>query len=403
MMSGLISYIKEQDAKFIFLALLLIVLPSFESPKNIFSLLFVISWVLIAKKNQDWGGRWRLIDTIFLLWMAADIIVGINAVVTHNMPAKGSADLIRFILVGWAISRSRFTMQQIIVLCVTAIVFSVVPLLYSYWNCNGGSCVELNSVGHVNHTAIYLSIVYAVSLSLLVFNFQTLGNLLKIVLAIAIVILAYVIVDTNSRAASGLFLIVSLMAMAYAVYYYQNQYSIVISISSLMLLSAVLFYNPPPVVNKFIKGSPLIGSSIRQGIRNFSYYAFKANPILGVGFGNFANLDHNDIEKVVIKDKGVYNKNKYRPFAHPHNVYYTYLVSGGIVIFTIFSWFWLQIVRIVFQVYKYSGEKWLVFSATSVVMINLGIGWVNTTLAAEHALLSMFVLGLLIAKSRERD
>jgi len=34
-------------------------------------------------------------------------------------------------------------------------------------------------------------------------------------------------------------------------------------------------------------------------------------------------------------------------------------------------------------------------------MIVLGIGWVNTTLAHEHALIAMFVLGLLISKDRE--
>jgi hypothetical protein len=31
----------------------------------------------------------------------------------------------------------------------------------------------------------------------------------------------------------------------------------------------------------------------------------------------------------------------------------------------------------------------------------LGIGFVNTTLSHEHAILSMFVLGLLLSKDRE--
>ena len=78
MIQNFISYIKEQDAKFIFLALMLIVLPSLEAPKNLFTVLFIVSWVFISKRDKNWGGGWKLIDTIFLLWILADIIVGIN-------------------------------------------------------------------------------------------------------------------------------------------------------------------------------------------------------------------------------------------------------------------------------------------------------------------------------------
>jgi len=81
MMSQLINYTKELDSKFIFLALMLIMLPSFEAPKNLFAVLFAASWVFIARRDKDWGGKWKIIDTIFLLWILADIIVGINALI----------------------------------------------------------------------------------------------------------------------------------------------------------------------------------------------------------------------------------------------------------------------------------------------------------------------------------
>jgi formate hydrogenlyase subunit 3/multisubunit Na+/H+ antiporter MnhD subunit len=65
-------------------------------------------------------------------------------------------------------------------------------------------------------------------------------------------------------------------------------------------------------------------------------------------------------------------------------------------------WFWLQIVNIIYRVNKHSNEKWIVFSGVSVVMAVLSIGWVNTTLAHEHALIVMFVLGILISLDRKR-
>jgi len=64
MVSQIYNYLKEQNAKFIFLALMLATLPSFEAPKNLFVLLFLISWIVFAIQNQDWGGRRQAIDTI---------------------------------------------------------------------------------------------------------------------------------------------------------------------------------------------------------------------------------------------------------------------------------------------------------------------------------------------------
>ena len=401
MTNQLINYIKEQDSKFIFLALMLIMLPSFEAPKNLFAVLFVASWVFIARRDEDWGGKWKIIDTIFLLWILADIIVGINAIVVHSQSASGSKDIIKFVLVGWAISRSGFTIHQMVHLCVIATLFTVLPLTYSYLDCNGGTCVELNSVGHVNHTAIYLVIVYTISLSLLIFNYKNISNFLRAMLITVSLILLYVVFDTHSRAASGLLVIITIMAMLYSIYYYRNWKAAIISILLVTLASILLIYSSVPVLDKFKHGTSLVGDSPRQQIRNFSYYVFKIDPVLGIGIGNFDNFGHDDIKELVIKDKGVYDKSVFMPYAHPHNVYLAYLTGGGILLFSVFVWFWLQIVNIIYRVNKRSNEKWLVFSSASVVMTVLGIGWVNTTLAHEHALITMFVLGVLISLDRK--
>lgn len=400
-MQNFISYIKDQDSKFIFLALMLIVLPSFEVPKNLFAVLFVVSWAVISYKNKDWGGKWRAIDTIFLLWILADIAVGVNAVLVHDQPANGSKDIIKFVLVGWAISRSGFSNNQMINLSVVAIIFAVMPLIYSYLNCNGGSCIELNSVGHVNHTAIYLLIAYVLSLSLLIFNFKNISNSLRIVLIVTSIALAYTVIDTNSRAASAMLAAITLMAALYSIYHYRNWCSIIISVSLISLAAVSLTYNPPAVITKFINGSNLIGDSPRQKIRNFSYYIFKIDPVFGTGIGNFPNFNHDHIKDLVIKDKGVFNKGEFMPYAHPHNVYYVYLTGGGIILLTVFVWFWLQVINIIYQINRQSNEKWIIFAATSTVLVVLSIGWVNTTLAHEHALITMFAIGLLISKHRE--
>ena len=58
------------------------------------------------------------------------------------------------------------------------------------------------------------------------------------------------------------------------------------------------------------------------------------------------------------------------------------------------------------MIYKLVARKeteWIVISSISVSIINLVIGWVNTTLHHEHAILSMFILGLLIADFRTSE
>ena len=142
---------------------------------------------------------------------------------------------------------------------------------------------------------------------------------------------------------------------------------------------------------------------MRDRIRNFSYYAFKKNPLLGIGFGNFGLIKIDDIKSEIINDKGVFDDSEYLHSSHAHNVYYTYLVSGGLLIFSIFLWFWFYIVLIIFKLRSSMENEWIILSSISVLLINLGIGWVNTTLHHEHAILSMFVLGMLISEYRRAE
>jgi len=403
-MNSLFNYVKSQNVIFIYLALLLIFLPSFEAPKNLFVILLVFTWAFVAIRDNNLNGKWRVIDTIFLFWIIFAIIIGINAVVNLDLPANGSKDIIKFILVGWVVSRLSLDKKQMIFLTVVTVIFATIPLIESYYElANNGRRVyiELNSVGHVNHTAIYLLISYALSTSILVLQFNKIGHTLKSTLLVTTLVLAYVVVDTNSRAASGMLVIFTLLLMFYAVYFYKNSKFTLATILFVLLSVILITNNPPPVVNKFIHGSDLVGDSPRSKIRSHVYYTYKTHPLLGVGFGNYVHFGHEEIKDAVIKDKGYYDASQFLPSAHPHNIYYTYLVSGGMVMFSVFIWFWLHIVQIIFRVNKQSDSDYLVLSSVGVVLTILGAGWVNTTLAHENALVSMFVLGMLISKYRE--
>ena len=81
------------DVRFLFLLGMLIFLPSVEALKNLFAILFVFSWIFIAIRNKNWGGRWRIIDSIFLFWILADLLVSINAIITHDLSGSNFRDI----------------------------------------------------------------------------------------------------------------------------------------------------------------------------------------------------------------------------------------------------------------------------------------------------------------------
>jgi O-antigen ligase len=397
-----INKLARVDILFLFLIGLLILLPILETLKNIFAFLFVVSWVVIAKKNNDWGGKWLIVDSIFLLWILADIFVSINAIITHQLSGEGVRDIIRFVLIAWVLSRTNFSKERLTQSALVAVVAVIVALIHSYY-AGHGRWPELYSVGHINHNAIYLVITYAISLALLLFNYNNLNSYQKITLVVTTIALFITIIVTGSRAAFGLLIIITLLDFLYLLIRVKKLSLLFGFLAVATCIGISMMQNPPVALQRILAQEHIIDDEARVKIREFSYYAFKTNPLLGVGFKNYGQITMEDIRDAVLKEKEVFENNSYLPGSHAHNVYYTYLVSGGLLIFSIFAWFWFYIVRVIIKLITRRENEWIVLSSIGVVLVNLGIGLVNTTFHHEHAVLSMFVLGLLIAQFRKSE
>jgi len=397
-----VKQLASVDFRFICLIGVLIFLPAFEAPKNLFALLFVLSWVVIAKKNNDWGGQWRTIDSIFLLWILAAIIVSINAMVSHQLYGGGFRDITRFILIAWVVSRINFSTEKIIQLVMLSILATVLTLIYAYFEGNG-VLRELHSVGHINHSAIYLLITYATSLALLLFYYKNLNIYHKIFLTLSSIFFFLSIIDTGSSAAFGILLFITAIYFIYLIIKVKSMTLFLSAVIVSTVIAASFVHNPPWSLVKYINKGSIFSDAARDKILKFNYYAYKANPILGIGFKNYSQIKIDDIKKGVLEDGGVFDEEIFRVGAHTHNVYFNYLVSGGLLIFSIFVWFWLYIYWMIYKLVARKETEWIVISSISVSIINLVIGWVNTTLHHEHAILSMFILGLLIANFRTSE
>ena len=388
------------DFRFFFLAAMLVFLPGLESLKNICAFLFVISWLLDSKLNNYWGGKWRIIDTIFFSWLLADILISINAIMAHDLSGGGFSDVLRYVLIAWVISRTYFSNEDKKKLALAAIFGTILTLAYSYYSTNG-VLEELYSVGHINHTAIFLLIAYSISSSLLLFNFNNLTFHQKIILSITSAILFFTTIDTDSRATFAMIVLITLMNFIYFMIKLRKISMVLVFLLVSFLVGASFIHNPPRALERIIESENILKDDTRHKIHNFSYYVFKDNPVLGIGFGNYGHMEINDIQDSVIKEKGIFDRSQFISSSHAHNLYYTFLVSGGLLIFTIFLWFWFYIFWIIKKlIFTRKENEWIIIVSLSVSLINLLIGWFNTTLHHEHAILSMFILGLLISQYR---
>ena len=308
-----INKLARVDIRFLFLIGLLITLPGVESLKNIFAFLFVVSWVVVAKKNNDWGGKWRVIDSIFLLWILADIFVSINAIITYHFSGSGVRDIIRFVLIAWALSRTNFSKERLTQSALVALVAVVLTLIYSYY-AGHGELKELYSVGHINHTAIYLVIAYAISLALLLFNFNNLNSYQKIILVVTTIVLMLTTIDTGSRATFLILIIITLFDFFYLLIKVRKLYLVIGVFVVVTFIGVFSTQYPRYTVESFEKKTIVhlenfLKDSAREQIREFSYYTFRTYPLFGIGFGNFGNLSMYDIKAAIIRDKGVVQNN----------------------------------------------------------------------------------------------
>ena len=401
--------INFKNPSFFSLVLFILFLPNFEAPKNIFFLFFVLAWIFEAIKSRSWGGKWLTIDTIFASWIIIDIIVAINAVYIHGQPYKGSFDIARFVIFGWIISRQNFNVKELHKLVIYS-VLSVLPIFILFFTgCDsGGQCLKLNSVGHVNHTAIFLLLTLALGFSYLFFEKNNLFPKIKYMLFFVILMaITFVAILTESRAASAMVIFLFLYFSSISLYA-KFKYAKIIIILTLTIAITVFSFEKPKVIDRFINEEiNLIGDSVsgRGKIRNFAYEVFKIDPILGTGMSNFPNFNLQDIKNQVIKEKGsdwwINNKDKFSPYEHPHNVYLVYLSGGGVVFFSLFILFWLYISYLLIRESYLKGLDWTKSAAFLAIIINLSIGYVNTTFAHEHALISMLIIGIFLSKYRK--
>lgn len=395
----------------IMLSLMVVSLPSVEAPKNIFLVGYLLTRIISEIFQFKRGVRqWESWDTLFLTIVFTAFLSTIFSGFSGLEEWKGYMVLLTAILTGWFLSRAHYSKSQYSMLFKLIILATIPPLLwglYEFLVIHSRASLEIHSVGHVNHSAIYLVMIFGAGLGWFLSQLNFRKKNLKVSwasIALGILSLFFFIclIIGQSRGAFGVGILLGLILFFLLGNEKKIKFIGMISIISIFVMT-ILFQ--ADIVQKQItnqKNHDVLAS--RDKVWNVSLEASRFSPLLGLGLSNwhFITLDH--LKKSVESRGEVFNPDIYFFPGHSHNLYLSALVERGMIglaVTFLFMFAWLrQLIKTFYQTKKSIEASYLWSGSISAWVATYGIGFVNTTFHHEHAILACLFLGLYLSYSR---
>ncbi len=390
------------------LSLMIVSLPSVEGPKNIFLVFYLVTRLLteFLTFNQK-KFHWSYWDSMFLTIVVTALLSTIFAGMQHLEEWKGYKVLLTAILTGWFLSRAHYTQANYQFLFKLIVLSTLPPLiwgLYEYLVIHSREFLEIHSVGHVNHSAIYLVMIFGAALgwflSTLNIKKEALQKKFQTILLGMLSLLFFIsLIIGQSRGAFGIGAILGLSLIILLGKNKKIRWIGILSIIGILLLTILL---KTSIIQKHIADSADNNVlAYRDRVWNVSIEAARFHPILGIGMSNWHFITLDQLKKSVESRTETFNPDKYFFPGHSHNLYLTALVERGIVgliVTFLFMLAWIVSLIKTFGRAKRSGEETLLWAGSfSAWVATFGIGLVNTTFHHEHAILACLFLGLYVS------
>ncbi|MDP1606531.1 MAG: O-antigen ligase family protein [Rhodocyclaceae bacterium] len=390
---------------------LLFFLPLLEAPKNLLWLAFVLLWIGRAAFTQaGWGGHWQPgRDLPFsLLLMAAATACLLAPPFPQNWGEVG--DVLRYTLFGWLLARSRMTDKQLLVILTALLAGTLVAAAQGWWFwkiAGTKSLFELHSVGHTNHSAIYLAMVALGTLGTLLVLWAKLSNGVRASLLLAWVCLTWLIAAGESRGA--LLAYVPGAVVLLWVFVSRQRRGWLLATGGLAL--AAMLATSPYLVDKTLSQlqdpATATKSSYRAELARTGIEALRQHPLSGIGPGNFRQATAEQVAAWLATRNETYHPDRYFHSSHAHGLYFNTLAERGLLggaALLFLALVWLR--RLMHRPNRAAHDTpdclraplvWAIGLSGFVVVFVAGL--FNTSLHHEHGLLAMFALGLLLAET----
>ncbi len=383
-------------------------LPLLEAPKNYAWLAYAAVWLANRFRTREFGGSWDLWDTLIALWIASGYAVAAFAGL-QGSEWRGATDLLRYASVLWLVKRGGYSARELRWVLGALVASVVIGLAVGYgrlWSGIGKSrTLQLHSVGHVNHTAIYLAIMLGVCASWLAARWQAWrAGRRAAAAAIAALVLASLVV-TASRGAVGVGL--AMLVVLGAAWWPRWRAPLAASLAAVAVVAAGALTIGAEVIRKHqdnVAAQNVL--SFRGGIWRMSLAAWERHPWFGVGMDNYSRITE-DLVKAWRAEAGKdFDPARYVRFPHAHSLYFNTLAERGLAgsaalgaVLT--AWLWWLVRR-----RPAAGDPdldWLLWGAAAgAFLVTAGAGVVNTTLHHEHGILAALLLGLWLSRLKAR-
>jgi O-antigen ligase len=380
------------------LVALAFVLPLFEAPKNLLWIAFIAVWLVNRWRARDFGGRWDHWDTLIVLWIASGYAAAAFAGI-HGDEWHAAADIVRYASVLWLLKRSRYPDRTWIGLLVAIVAGTGVGLAWGYYGVlitEEHFSLGLHSVGHVNHSAIYLAIVFGAALAATLVWWRLADGVRR---TLGLALLVYFVVSLmwmESRGAAGAaFLAALVILLVYAVR--QRRHVGVVALFAAVAIGATLMLRPEIVEKntRYLQAGDLLNG--RDLVWRVGLAAWRENPLFGVGMDNFGRIDEEHLKAWSARRGETFDRKSVLFGPHGHSLFVNTLAERGIVGFgtllAVLAAWALALFRRV-PVANAPPLLWAYWGGTAAAwIITVAVGALNTTLHHETALLSMLLLG----------
>lgn len=385
------------------LALLLFVLPLFEAPKNIFSGLLILVFLGLGLWRRGFGRASPLEWPIWVL-LAAALLGPMTSEYAGQIGVFASAQ--HWLLLGLTAivaGRLAYGAGQWRVLLAALILGGVIAVLDSYWvwSWNGKPYPEFRSVGHVNHSALYMLAVLAAGLA----AFRDNQRWMWLLGAAGVVASFAYFIPSRSLVAMGAGLVVTAVGLALILHQFVSRQAMILSVLAVALGFAALLATPPAAqfraeLHGRITGGNLL--SYRQNIFFTAYEVFDRNPAFGTDVRSFNMATDAAVLRAELAAEGrdfdAEAARFYLGGGHGHNLWTTLLVERGIV-GVLAATAYLVIGMIAFaRLHRALGGDGVRQSAARAGLLMItclavaGLG--NTTMIVEHAQAAMLLVAI---------
>lgn len=311
----------------------------------------------------------------------------------YHTEVRSLTDVARYMLFGWVIYRASFSEKQKIGLVFWASLGTFIGLIYGAWEhfyLGSEAYWTLNSVGHVNHAAIYNAIICGMALTILLSYWSALSLSQRLMwLAMLTLSLVYVAFGESRATFGAMMAVVAILCLGFSRRSKRLIYLPVLFVVG--LIGIALLSNARVVVKQEQNEAANNVLSYRDIIWRSALTEIKQHPPFGVGKENFQKVD-------IVNPGDVISHFSFTQCLSQR--------AGGkrhLGRFWVFSLFGAMGVTLVRYIPKRNAlpVSWLSWGAAcSALVVTLVVGLVNTTFHHEHANLSMLCFALWLSQYR---